>query len=84
MASKTEGRTEKVVTKKDPFAHTGPYPNTSRRVAVVAMYEAGLSLRQIAARIGVSFQAVHGMLRRAGVAVRDRGGNTGSHSRHRK
>jgi hypothetical protein len=39
---------------------------------------------QIAAEVGITKQAVSGLLKRAGVTTRPTGGNTGSHSRHRK
>jgi DNA-binding transcriptional regulator LsrR (DeoR family) len=55
----------------------------ARRQLAVSCYEAGLSLRQIAVRMNISWQAVHAILRRAGVAMRTRGGNQGAHSRHR-
>jgi len=49
------------------------------------MYEdEGKSIRQIAAELGVTFQAVQSLLVRMGVPRRPRGGNTGSHSRHRR
>jgi transposase len=70
--------------KRATLEHTGNQPNDARRIGVVAMYEAGMSLRQIATRVGVSHQAVHGMLLRTGVAMRGKGGNQGSHSRHRR
>jgi IS30 family transposase len=53
-----------------------------RRADVIAMYEAGFTLRHIAAAIGRRHQTVHGILRRAGITLRPRGGNSGSHSRH--
>lgn len=62
----------------------GRKPNVTRREQVVAMYHNGMSLRLIAAELGVTYQAVHAMLRRSGVEMRPQGGNTGSHSRHRK
>ena len=65
-------------------AHTGRKPNDARRHAVRALYDAGCSLREIAARFGVRYQAVHGMLQRMGAPLRPRGGNTGGHSRHKK
>ena len=63
--------------------HTGSRPNYERRDRVKQLYRSGLSVRQIAKEIGVSFQAVHSMLERMGIPRRQRGGNTGSHSRHR-
>ncbi len=70
--------------KRATLEHTGNQPNDARRIGVIAMYEAGMSLRQIGTRLGISFQAVHAMLLRAGVQMRGKGGNTGSHSRHRR
>jgi transposase len=64
--------------------HTGNVPNAERRHTVIVLYESGLSIRAVAARIGVTFQAVHRMLHRAGVPMRPRGHNVGHHSRHRK
>lgn len=66
------------------FAHTGNQPNEARRTAVASLYQTGMSLRDVATVIGVSYQAVHSMLQRANVPLRGRGGNQGSHSRHRK
>lgn len=54
----------------------------ARRQQAAALYRAGLTLRAIAAQMGVSYQAVHKLLVKAGVERRPRGGNTGSHSRH--
>lgn len=59
-------------------------PNFERRAQVKALYESGLSVRQIAAQVGVTFQAVQSMLARMGVPRRPRGGNQGPHSRHKK
>lgn len=59
-------------------------PNLERRAQVKALYESGLSVRQISAQVGVTFQAVQSMLARMGVPRRPRGGNQGPHSRHRK
>lgn len=70
--------------KTQRYAHTGRRPNESRRQAVAAMYQGGMSLRAIADMVGVSAQAVQSMLVRMGVARRPPGGNTGGHSRHRK
>ena len=49
-----------------------------------SMYESGLKLRDIAGVMNVTYQCVHQVLVRMGVTMRPRGGNTGSHSRHRK
>ena len=64
--------------------HAGNMPNEARRHTVRVLYESGLSIRDVATRIGVSFQAVHALLKRAGVVLRPRGCNVGSHSRHKK
>ena len=64
--------------------HAGNMPNEERRHTVRVLYESGLSIRAVAERIGVSFQAVHSLLRRSGVALRPRGCSVGSHSRHKK
>jgi transposase-like protein len=64
--------------------HLGNFPNTEKRERVIDMYDSGMTMRQIAAKIGVSHQAVHQMLWRAGHPRRMRGGNTGNHSRHAK
>ena len=64
--------------------HTGNKPNEERRLRVIQLYQMGLSMRDVAREVGVTFQAVHSMLVRAGVYRRPRGGNTGAHSRHRK
>jgi transposase len=66
------------------FAHTGQRPNEERRQVIVALYQSGLSIRAVADMVGVTPQAVHSMLQRTGVERRPRGGNQGSHSRHRK
>jgi transposase len=66
---------------KPPMALTGNQPNDDRRRAVIALYQSGLALRECAAALKVSFQAVHQILQRAGVPRRGRGGNQGSHSR---
>ena len=55
----------------------------TRREQMVRLYEAGLTLRQIADQMQCSHQAVHQALKSAGVELRPRGGNTGPHSRHR-
>ena len=49
----------------------------------VRLYQEGMPLRAIAARFGVSKEAVRLVLLSAGVALRKRGGNQGPHSRHR-
>jgi NAD-specific glutamate dehydrogenase len=43
----------------------------------------GLTLRAIADLMQTTYQNVHGILTRRRVRMRKRGGNTGSHSRHR-
>jgi transposase-like protein len=72
------------VAKSKRFAHTGRRPNEERRQAVATLYQSGLSIHAVSELIGVSPQAVHSMLQRMGVQLRARGGNQGSHSRHRK
>jgi transcriptional regulator of aromatic amino acid metabolism len=47
------------------------------------LYVQGLSLRQVASRMGVSHQAVHKALVAMGVELRGRGGNQGAHRRRR-
>jgi transposase-like protein len=64
--------------------HCGNKPNLARREKVIDMYDSGMSMRAVAAAMGVSHQAIHRMLWRAGHPRRMRGGNTGSHSRHAK
>jgi transposase-like protein len=66
------------------FAHTGRRPNDDRRQAVLALYQSGLSIRDVGILIGVTPQAVHSMLQRMGAPRRPRGGNKGGHSRHRR
>lgn len=64
--------------------HCGNKPNLARREKVIDMYDSGMTMRAVAAVMGVSHQAIHRMLWRAGHPRRMRGGNTGSHSRHAK
>jgi transposase len=64
--------------------HTGNKPNDERRNQVRDLYLSGLTVRAVADKVGVTFQAVQSMLDRMGVPRRPRGGNTGSHSRRRK
>lgn len=64
--------------------HTGNKPNEERRRRVEALYLQGMSVRAVAREVGVTFQAVHAMLVRAGIYRRPPGGNQGAHSRHRK
>jgi predicted DNA-binding protein YlxM (UPF0122 family) len=63
--------------------HTGNQPNTGRRHVAITLYESGLSLREVAAALKVTYQAIHNILVRAGVPRRGRGGNQGSHSRRK-
>ena len=42
--------------------HVGNMPNEARRHTVRVLYESGLSLRMVADRIGVTYQAVHALL----------------------
>lgn len=78
-----EAMTEKKV-RFGYFPHTGNKPNDEKRQIVRMLYNSGLSMRQVADRMGVTFQAVHSMLHRMGAVVRDSGGSTGSHSRRKK
>jgi transposase-like protein len=64
--------------------HCGNKPNLAKREKVIDMYDSGMTMRAVAAVMGVSHQAIHRMLWRAGHPRRMRGGNTGSHSRHAK
>lgn len=64
--------------------HFGNKPNTERRERVKLLYEQGLTVREVADAVGVTFQAVQSMLDRMGVPRRPRGGNMGAHSRHKK
>ena len=64
--------------------HVGNTPNEARRHTVRVLYESGLSLRMVADRICVTYQAVHALLQRSGVVLRPRGCNVGTHSRHKK
>lgn len=66
------------------FPHTGNKPNDEKRQIVRMLYNSGLSVRDVSARMGVTFQAVHSMLVRMGVRRRPAGGSTGSHSRRKK
>ena len=53
-----------------------------RRAACVALYREGLTMNQIAERVGISRQAVHLHLKMADEPRRPRGGNTHGGSRH--
>lgn len=64
--------------------HTGNLPNEAKRQKVADLYLSGLTVREVAREVGVTFQAVHSMLVRMGVSLRPRGGNNGPHSRHRR
>lgn len=70
--------------RKEEDRHLGNRPNVAKRERVIDMYDSGMSMRAIAAVVGVSHQAVHMMLWRSGHPRRMRGGNTGGHSRHKK
>ena len=59
-------------------------PDLAKREEVATLYASGLSIRQIAEKLGKSFQAIQSMLVRMGIPRRPRGGNQGPHSRHRK
>lgn len=68
----------------DPYQHHGRIPYQAKRDYCARRYREGATVMQIAAEVGITKQAVSGLLRRAGVTTRPTGGNTGSHSRHRK
>lgn len=70
--------------KRRPKFHKGNKPDEAKRAEAVRLYATGLSIRQVALLMGITFQAVHGLLTRSGVEMRQRGGNVGAHSRHRK
>ena len=70
--------------KLDRLGHTGSAPNQHRRRVVATLYQSGLSMRDIAAIVGVSFQAVQSLCKRMGLPVRPPGGNQGAHSRHER
>jgi transposase-like protein len=63
---------------------TGNKPDLERRMQIQQLYQSGLTLRQIGAQLGITYQAVYAMLKRSGFPRRPRGGATGSHSRHKK
>ena len=62
----------------------GNKPNLQRRSDAARLYLEGLTLRQVAVKLGITYQAVHALLKRGGVPLRPRGGSTGAHSRHKK
>lgn len=64
--------------------HVGNKPNEDRRSVAKMLYNSGLSLRSVADKMGITFQAVHALLKRSGVTMRSKGGRSGSHSRHKK
>lgn len=66
------------------FRHTGNKPNDEKRQIAIVLYRSGLTLRECAKRMGVTYQAVHNLLIRSGEPLRGRGGNYGSHSRKKK
>lgn len=66
------------------FRHTGNKPNDEKRQIVIMLYRSGLTLRECAKRMGITYQAVHFLLKRSGEPLRGRGGNYGSHSRKKK
>lgn len=57
---------------------------SERRALIASLYAQGQTTRQIAERLGISYQAVHQMLQRLDIPRRPRGGNMGSHSRRKK
>jgi transposase len=74
---------------RKPRKKHAPYPDqhkearAARREHAKELYAQGYSLRQIAVRMGITYQAVHYLLNRQEVAMRPRGGNQGAHSRHK-
>lgn len=80
-ASGTEGSVPKEF---HYFPHTGNKPNEEKRQVAAMLYNSGFSLRTVAEKMGITFQAVYGLLKRQGVALRGRGGHQGSHSRRKK
>jgi transposase-like protein len=66
------------------FRHMGNQPNEEKRQIAAMLYNSGMSLRECAERMGITFQAVYGLLKRHGVTLRGRGGNLGAHSRRKK
>lgn len=68
----------------DRLPHIGPYPDLARRAMVCDLYFNGMTIRQIATAVDVSYQAIHKLLTDAGVPLRPRGGNTGTHSRRKR
>ena len=64
--------------------HCGNKPDEAKRAEAVRLYQTGLSIRQVGLLIWITFQAAHGFLKRSGVEMRQRGGNVGAHSRHRR
>lgn len=74
--------TPKQIRDKLPFV--GSIPDIARRELVGSMYQSGMTLRQVAEALGITYQAVHSLLVRANIPLRPRGGSTGGHSRHRK
>ena len=68
----------------DHLPRIGPYPDLARRTMVCELYFGGMTIRQIAAAVEVSYQAIHKLLKEAGVPLRPRGGNTGTHSRRKR
>ena len=68
----------------DSLPKCGRNPDLARRELVSELYLQGLSCRQVGELIGVSAQNVHQLLQQHKTPTRPRGGNTGSHSRHRR
>jgi transposase len=77
------------MTDTKPRKKHAPYPDqhkaarAARRAHAQELYAQGYSLRQIAVRMGITYQAVHYLLKVQSVALRPRGGNQGAHSRHK-
>ena len=60
-----------------------PKARAARRAHAKELYKKGYALRQIAVRMGITYQAVHYLLKQQDVPMRPRGGNQGAHSRHK-
>jgi transposase len=69
--------------KHAPYPKQDPAARAARRAHAKELYDQGYALRQIAVRMGITYQAVHYLLKRQDVPMRPRGGNQGAHSRHK-
>ena len=61
----------------DPYQHHGNTPSQAKRDYCARRYGEGATVMQIAAELGITKQAVSGMLKRTGVTTRPTGGNMG-------